>query len=112
MGMTTVPLGWTTGWPPWTELFGADEACQVIQTSCSGSYPTDGSLIRAHGPGGVEYTVVLGRNPCVHVTPLSVVVSHPMLSDPPSVNRPVWWTATVVEPKEKVSGSSSVWWYE
>ena len=33
-----------------------------------------------------------------------------MLFAPPSLNRPTWNTATVVEPKEYVSGSSSVWW--
>src|SRR5437867_3985956 len=66
--------------------------------------------MRAHGPGGVLYTVVSGRNPWLQVAPLSVLVSHPMLFAPPLVNRPVWWVATIVEPNEKVSGSSSTWW--
>ena len=33
------------------------------QTSCFGSYATDGSLIRAHVPAGVAKTVVPGRRP-------------------------------------------------
>ena len=58
------------------------------------------SLILAHGPGGVAYTVVPGRNPCVQVAPLSFEVAHPMLFAPPLENRPTWNEATMVEPKE------------
>ena len=42
--------------------------------------------------------MVPGRKPFVHVEPLFVVVSHPMLSEPPSVNLLVWCTETMVEP--------------
>src|SRR5213593_3046092 len=83
----------------------------MIQTLSWGSYATDGSLIRFHGPGGDEYCVVLGSSPLVQVTPLSVEVAQPMLSEPPSVNRPPpWKVATMVLPKENVSGSSSALW--
>ena len=66
--------------------------------------------MRAHVPGGFAYTVVPGMKPFVHVVPSSVVVAKPRLEDPPSENRPTWKVATTVEPKEAVSGSTSVWW--
>ena len=51
---------------------------------------------------------MLGSSPLVQVTPLSVEVAQPMLSEPPSVKRPPPWNVpTMVLPKENVSGSSS-----
>ena len=58
------------------------------------------SLILAHGPGGVAYTVVPGRYPWVQVAPLSVEVAHPMSFAPPFENRPTWKEATMVDPNE------------
>src|SRR5215469_13080982 len=46
--------------------------------------------------------------PCVQVAPLSVEVAKPMSELPPSKKRPDWKTETMVEPKEKVSGSTCV----
>ena len=56
--------------------------------------------MRSHGPGGVAYTVVLGRKPCVQVMPLSVLVAQPMSEAPPSVKRPDCMVETIVEPDE------------
>ena len=81
---------------------------EIIQTSCSGSYATAGSLIRAHGPAGVAKIVVAGSMPVVHVRPAFVVVAQPMLLEPPSKKRPVWNVATTVLPQPKESGSSCV----
>lgn len=49
-----------------------------------------------------------GRNPLVHVVPPSVEVAKPISDEPPSVKRPAWKTLISVEPKENVSGSTSV----
>ncbi len=49
-----------------------------------------------------------GSSPLVQLAPESVLVAQPMSEAPPSVNRPVCWASTMVEPKEKVSGSTSV----
>src|SRR5437763_6925219 len=49
-----------------------------------------------------------GRTPLVHDMPLFVEVAKPLSQAPPSVKRPVWATATIVEPAEKVSGSTTV----
>ena len=56
--------------------------------------------MRAQGPGGLANTVVPGRNPWVHVAPLSVDVAQPRSFDPPLLNRPVWNVPTMVEPNE------------
>jgi hypothetical protein len=37
-----------------------------------------------------------------------VEVAKPMAEPPPSKNRPTWKALTIVEPKAKVSGSTSV----
>src|SRR5258708_37130308 len=52
-----------------------------------------------------------GRRPLVQAPPLLVEVAKPMSQEPPSKTRPTWKVATIVEPLEKVSGSTSVWWY-
>ena len=62
----------------------------IIQTLCSGSYATTGSLTRAHVPGGVAWTVVPGRPPLIHVRPPSVDVAKPTLLPPPLLKRPTW----------------------
>src|SRR5690349_5915418 len=59
-------------------------------------------------PGGVAKVVVSGRKPGVQLLPPLVEVAKPMLEDPPSKKRPTWKAETMVEPKEKVSGSTSV----
>jgi hypothetical protein len=38
-----------------------------------------------------------------------VEVAQPILEAPPSVKRPDWMAATMVEPNENVSGSTIVW---
>src|SRR6266700_1340282 len=49
------------------------------------------------------------RKPLFQVVPLSVEVAQPILSLPPRfAKRLAWKAATIVEPKEKVSGSTSV----
>src|SRR5258708_11472278 len=52
-----------------------------------------------------------GNRPLVHVLPLLMEVGKPMSHEPPSKTRPTWKVATIVAPLEKVSGSTSVWWY-
>src|SRR5258706_15941033 len=52
-----------------------------------------------------------GSRPLVQAPPLLVEVAKPMSHAPPSKTRPTWKVATIVEPLEKVSGSTSVWWY-
>src|SRR6266542_2566956 len=42
--------------------------------------------------------------------PLSVDVDHPTSDDPPLLKRPDWNVPTMVEPNEKVSGSTWVRW--
>src|ERR671926_97868 len=59
-------------------------------------------------PAGVVNFVIPGRVPLVHETPLFVEVDHPMPDDPPSKKRPLCTAATIVEPKENVSGSAAV----
>ena len=49
--------------------------------------------------------------PFAQVPPLLVDVAKPMSQLPPSKTRPTWKVATMVEPFEKVSGSTSVWWF-
>ncbi len=39
----------------------------MIQTLCLASKATEASLARAYGPGGVELTVVEGREPWTQV---------------------------------------------
>src|ERR671928_282395 len=81
---------------------------ETIQTLCRASYATDGSLMRAHGPGGVEFTVMPGSCWEVHDVPLFVETDTPMSDDPPSVKRPHCAAATIVLPNEYVSGSTIV----
>src|SRR5207302_224917 len=49
-----------------------------------------------------------GRNPLVHVAPPLIEVAKPMSAPPPLKIRPTWNALTMVEPKAKVSGSTSV----
>src|SRR5207302_479459 len=96
-GTTTVPFGCTRGWPPRTREPGADEAGHEVspvgeRKRCR-TPPLD-------GPAGVAYSVVPGRNPWIHVAPLSVEVAHPRFDEPPLLNRPDWNVATMVEPNE------------
>src|SRR5262245_8658650 len=51
-----------------------------------------------------------GNKPLVHELPLLVEVAKPIAQAPPSKMRPTWKVATIVEPFEKLSGSTSVWW--
>src|ERR671925_1704794 len=81
---------------------------ETIQTLCFASKATDGSLIRAYGPGGVELTVMPGSCWAVHDEPLFVETETPMSDDPPSVKRPHCDAATIVLPNEYVSGSTIV----
>ncbi len=67
--------------------------------------------MRSYGPGGVAKWVVPGSRPGVpQLPPLLVDVAKPMSQLPPSKTRPTWKEATMVEPLENVSGSTSVWW--
>jgi len=71
------------------------------------SNATDGSLARAQGP--LPWDVVTpGRKPWFQVCPPSVLVAKPMSLEPPSKKRPVWKADTRVDPKARVSGSTSV----
>src|SRR5436309_15821829 len=80
----------------------------MSQTLCLASKATEASLARRYGPGGVELTVVPGRKPAVQLFPPLVEVANPMLEAPPLKKRPTWKAETMVEPKAKVSGSTSV----
>src|SRR5436190_11017938 len=51
-----------------------------------------------------------GRSPAVQDAPLFVDVENPMAQAPPSKIRPTWYAATMVEPEEKVSGSTFARW--
>ena len=64
----------------------------------------------AEGPGGVEKVVKPGRKPLTKVFPPSVEVAKPILLAPPFQKRPTWKAETMMWPKAKVSGSTSVWW--
>ena len=64
-------------------------------------------MARSNGPPPV-YLVMPGSRPLVQVAPLLVEVAKPMAQAPPSKIRPTWKAATIVEPNEKVSGSTSV----
>ena len=59
-------------------------------------------------PGGLATVVVPGRKPLVQVAPLLAERAQPMLADPPPKTRPTWKAEMIVEPKLKVSGSTSV----
>src|SRR5918912_3294430 len=88
--------------------FASSASPETIQTLCRASYATDGSLTRAHGPAGVELTVMPGSCWAVHDDPLFVETETPMSDDPPSVKRPHCAVATIVLPNEYVSGSTIV----
>ena len=47
-------------------------------------------------------------NPFVQVAPASFEVAKPMSEEPPLKNRPTCVTATIVDPRANVSGSTSV----
>jgi hypothetical protein len=69
---------------------------EIIQTSCSGSYATAGSLMKDQGPPW--WIVVPGSIPVVQVRPAFVVVAQPILLAPPPKTRPVWKATTTVLP--------------
>src|SRR5256714_1086211 len=93
---------------PSTPLVSVRASVETSQTLCLASYATDGSVARSYGPAGFVNFVIPGRVPLVHETPLFVEVDHPMPDDPPSKKRPLCAAATIVEPKENVSGSTTV----
>src|SRR5712691_1002122 len=82
----------------------------MSHTLCMASKATEASVARSLGPAPT-YLVIPGRRPLVHDDPLFVDVAKPMAQLPPSEIRPTWKVATMVEPFEYVSGSTSVWWF-
>src|SRR5919198_622127 len=78
------------------------------QTPCCASYATLGSLTIGHGPAGVEFAVVEGRKPRVHVAPRLRENEKPMFDAPPPKIRPLWNTARTDEPTANESGSTCV----
>src|SRR6266704_5864782 len=82
----------------------------MSQTACLASKATEASVARSLGPPPT-YLVIPGSRPLVHDAPLLVEVAKPMAQAPPSKTRPTWKVATMVEPFEYVSGSTSVWWF-
>src|SRR3954471_1201538 len=68
-----------------------------------------GSVTRLYAPAGDDAVVRLGRKPFVHVAPLSLDFTQPMLVLlPPLLNRPAWTRPTIVEPQAAAAGSTSV----
>ena len=63
---------------------------------------------RSYGPCTLVYGVIPGSIPLVHELPLFVDVAKPMSFAPPSKKTATWATATIVEPAEYVSGSTTV----
>jgi hypothetical protein len=53
-------------------------------------------------------TVIPGNTPFCQLAPLSLEVAKAMPEAPASKNRPIWNTATRVEPKPAIEGSTSV----
>ena len=80
----------------------------ISQTPCWASKATLGSLTIGHGPAGVEFAVVEGRNPRVHVRPPFCENEKPMFEAPPPEIRPLWNTARTDEPTANESGSTCV----
>src|SRR5262249_32009265 len=81
---------------------------EMSQAPWRKSKATDGSLTAKNGPAGVGTTVVEGRKPWLQERPRLWEAAQPMLQEPPLKTRPTWNVATAVEPKAKVSGSTSV----
>src|SRR5215467_6885797 len=81
---------------------------EMSQAPWRKSKATARSLTAKNGPAGVETTVVEGRKPWLQEMPPLCEVAQPMLQEPPLKMRPTWNVATTVEPKAKVSGSTSV----
>src|SRR5207248_5049003 len=79
---------------------------EISQTWWRRSKATAASLSCPHGPP--EFPVVAGRNPWVQVRPPLFEVAKPMFEAPPPNTRPTWKAETIVLPKAKVSGSTSV----
>ena len=77
-------------------------------TPCAASKPTVGSLARGSAPGCGESEVMPGRSPDRQWLPASADVATPIAVAPPFSIRPTWNTATIVFPKAKLSGSTSV----
>src|SRR5436309_678905 len=75
------------------------------------SKATEASVARSLEPLTVVHLVIPGRRPFVHDDPLLIDVAKPMAQAPPSEIRPTWKVATIVEPFEYVSGSTSVRWF-
>src|SRR5579872_146167 len=68
----------------------------------------EGSLARSYVPGGDEFLVRPGNDPCCHVFPLNVAQPGSVLP-PPTWRRPCCTPATIVPLYEKMSGSTCVW---
>ena len=94
-------------------VFGGGAANIGWATSTNGGQSwTNGFLPATTGqasPVGFATPVVPGRNPLVQFWPPSTEAAQPMLADPPPKTRPTWKAEMIVEPKLKVSGSTSVW---
>ena len=56
----------------------------------------------------MKLTVTPGRKPLVQLAPALVEVANPMSEEPPLEMRPTWNALTMADPKENVSGSTSV----
>jgi hypothetical protein len=67
-------------------------------------------VARSFVPLTVVHLVIPGSRPVVQDAPLFVDVEKPMAQAPPSKIRPTWYAATMVEPEEKVSGSTFARW--
>jgi len=78
----------------------------MSQVPCARSKATAGSLTALYVPPA-KMVIPVSR-PFCQVTPPSVEVAKPMSEAPPSKKRPIWKTATSVEPKAATAGSTSV----
>ena len=78
------------------------------QVLCIASYATVGSDAAVSGPAGRELTVTAGSALRCQVRPASCETAVPMFAAAPAERRPSWNTATIVEPNEKLSGSTAV----
>src|SRR5713101_6536712 len=112
-------MGLPQDWPPSVERLmktvgttrlGRSGIDDMSQTLCLASKATEASLTRSYGLAGSTWKVRPGRTPWMKRAPLLVEVAKPMSDEPPLKNRPTWKVDTMVEPNEKVSGSTSVRW--
>src|SRR6266516_4798875 len=117
-GTMTVPLGWTSGWPPrplsfpavgigvlqvWppsverltntvgTAVFGSSGMELISQVPCLASKATERSLTRSNGLAAPALKVMPGRKPgAPQVAPPSSERAKPMSVAPPLKKRPTW----------------------